>query len=90
MSSLFPFWLDTLIGAKLVRICHIAKVNQKDQLAVKDLDKMPFLLHLYFKCAKYNIYQQAIVLGSKMIFKLSQEFFGKFLMKDIQIKNNGN
>lgn len=90
MSILFPWWLDILIGSKLVRICHIANIKQKSQLVIKELDNMPAILYLYFVCSPYNTFQQGIVLLSKIIFKLSQELFGIFLMKRMQIKNNGN
>lgn len=87
MPKLFPFWLDTLIGAKLVRICHFAKINNKIQVSSKDWDYAPFWLKYYFNCSAGNIFQKSIVFLSKIFFKLSSKFFGKFLMKGVQIKH---
>lgn len=85
--KLFPFWLDTLIGAKLVRICHFAKITDIKQLNIINLEIIPFWLNLYFKCSNNNTLQKIIVILSKIIFKLSSKIFGKFLMKGIQIKS---
>jgi hypothetical protein len=87
MPNVFPFWLDTLIGAKLVRICHFAKIKDNRQLAIMNVEIIPFWLNLYFKCSTHNTLQQVIVILSKIIFKLSSKLFGKFLMKGIQIKS---
>ncbi len=87
MPNVFPFWLDTLIGAKLVRICHFAKIKDNRQLAIMNVEIIPFWLNLYFKCSTHNTFQQVIVILSKIIFKLFSKLFGKFLMKGIQIKS---
>jgi hypothetical protein len=87
MPYLFPIWLDTFIGAKLVRICHFAKIKDNRQLAIMNVEIIPFWLNLYFKCSTHNTLQQVIVILSKIIFKLSSKLFGKFLMKGIQIKS---
>ena len=87
MPNLFPFWLDTLIGAKLVRICHFAKIKDIRQLDIINLEIIPVWLNLYFKCSNNNTLQKFIVILSKIIFKLSSKIFGKFLMKGIQIKS---
>jgi glycosyltransferase involved in cell wall biosynthesis len=87
MPYLFPIWLDTLIGAKLVRICHFAKIKDNRQLDILNLEIIPVWLNLYFKCSTNNTFQQVIVILSKIIFKLSSKFLGKFLMKGIQIKS---
>ena len=87
LPNLFPFWLDTLIGAKLVRICHLVKIEDIRQLDIIKLEIIPVWLHLYFKCSKSNTLQKVIVILSKIIFKLSSKIFGKFLMKALQIKS---
>jgi hypothetical protein len=87
MPNLFPFWLDTLIGAKLVRICHFAKISDIRQLAINNLECNSVWLNLYFKCSNNNTIQKIIVIVSKIIFKLSSKLFGKFLMKGFQIKS---
>jgi glycosyltransferase involved in cell wall biosynthesis len=87
LPNLFPFWLDTLIGAKLVRICHFAKIKDIRQLDIINLEIIPVWLNLYFKCSKSNTLQKVIVILSKIIFKLSSKIFGKFLMKALQIKS---
>jgi glycosyltransferase involved in cell wall biosynthesis len=87
MPKLFPFWLDSLIGAKLVRICHFAKITDNKQLDIINLEIIPFWLNVYFKYSNNNILQKVIVILSKIIFKLSSKIFGKFLMKGIQYKS---
>jgi hypothetical protein len=87
MPKLFPFWLDTLIGAKLIRICHLANIKDKRQLAINNLEIIPFWLNLYFKFSTNNTFQYVIVILSKIIFKLSSKLFGRFLMKGLQIKS---
>ena len=87
MPNLFPFWLDTLIGAKLVRICYFAKIKDIRQLDIINLEIIPVWLNLYFKCSNSNILRKIIVILSKIIFKLSSKFLSKFLMKGLQIKS---
>jgi glycosyltransferase involved in cell wall biosynthesis len=87
MPKLFPFLLDSLIGAKLVRICHFAKISDNRQLDIINLELIPFWLNIYFKCSNNTIFQKIIVVLSKIIFKLSSKLFGRFLMKGIQIKS---
>jgi hypothetical protein len=79
--------LDTLIGAKLVRICHFAKISDIRQLAINNLECNSVWLNLYFKFSNNNTIQKIIVIVSKIIFKLSSKLFGKFLMKGFQIKS---
>ena len=88
MPKLFPFWLDSLIGAKLVRICHFAKIKDNRQLDIMNLEIIPVWLNVYFKCSNSNILQKIIVILSKIIFKLSSKIFGKFLMNGLPINSN--
>jgi len=87
MPDLFPFWLDTLVGSKLVRVCDFSKIKNIRQVAINNLEFNSIWLNLYFKFSKNTIFQKIIVVLSKIIFKLSSKLFGRFLMKGIQIKS---
>lgn len=83
--TFFPFWLDLIIGAKLVRICAISQIYNKKDLRVKNWKHSPFLLNCYFSKLHNNITRKLIVFISKAIFMILSKFFGRFLMKTIHI-----
>jgi len=79
----FPFWLDFLIAAKLVRICYLAGVHNKTALPMPGWEAAPFWLRFYFFLSGQRLLQLGVVWSSKAIFRLAQKFFGKYLMKRI-------
>jgi len=83
----FSWILSFIISAKLIRICSLAGITNKNQLDKQAWEFSPLFLKLYFYSSSSTKLQKLLIFVSKVVFKLSTKILGTFLMKGIQIEN---
>lgn len=86
----FSWILSFIISAKLIRICSLAGITNKNQLENQNWEYAPLFLKFYFFSSSSIILQKLLIFISKVVFKISTKILGTFLMKGIQIWNKNS